>query len=65
MSKEIIAFCNIKIEKRKFHHLKNLILLEGVDIDQTIISSTVSSSERIINVLLVTRMMIIKLNHLA
>ena len=34
MSKEIIAFGNIEIEKRKFHHYKNLILLEDVDIDK-------------------------------
>ena len=34
MSKEIIAFGNIEIETRKFHHCKNLILLEDVDIDK-------------------------------
>ena len=34
MSKEITAFGNIEIEKRKFHHCKNLILLEDVDIDK-------------------------------
>ena len=33
MIKEIIAFVNIKIEKHKFHHCKNLILLEDVDSD--------------------------------
>ena len=29
MSKEMIAFGNIKFEKPKFHHCNNLILLEG------------------------------------
>ena len=36
MSKIIIAFSNIEIEKRKFHHCKNLILLEGLDIDNVL-----------------------------
>ena len=30
--KKIIAFGDIKIEKHKVHHRKNLILLEDVDI---------------------------------
>ena len=34
MSKEITAFGNIEIEKLKFHHCKNLISLEDVDIDK-------------------------------
>ena len=33
MSKEIIAFGNIEWEKSKFHHRKNLILLEDIDTD--------------------------------
>ena len=35
MGKEIIAFDLIEIEKRKFHHHKNLILLKDVDTDNT------------------------------
>ena len=38
MCKEIIAFGNNDIEKRKFHHHKNLILLEGVNIDNMVSS---------------------------
>ena len=34
MNIEIINFDEIKIEKRKFHHLKNLNLLEDVDIEK-------------------------------
>ena len=33
MSKEIISFDNIELEKRKFHHYKNLILLQDVVIN--------------------------------
>ena len=43
MSKEIIAFVNIEIEKRKFHHCKLLILLGDGDIDNILISSIASS----------------------
>ena len=46
MSKEIIAFGNIEIEKRKFYHRKNLILLGDVDINNIPISNMVSSGEK-------------------
>ena len=42
MVKEIITFGYIEIEKRKFHHRKNLILLQYVDIDNRHVSSMVS-----------------------
>ena len=45
MSKENITFNNIEIEKRKFHHRKNLILLEDVDTDKIQVSSSVFSGE--------------------
>ena len=64
MNKEIITFGDIEIEKRKFHHRKNLILLEYVDIDSILTSSLVFYGEKKnINILLVTKMMIIKLNN--
>ena len=64
MNKEIITFGDIEIEKRKFHHRKNLILLEYVDIDSILTSSLVFHGEKKnINILLVTKMMIIKLNN--
>lgn len=37
MIKEIITFVDIKIEKRKFHHLKYPININNVDIDKIII----------------------------
>ena len=43
MSKEIIVVGNIEFEKRKFHHCKNLILLEDVDIDNILKSGMVVS----------------------
>ena len=64
MNKEIITFGDTEIEKRKFHHRKNLILLEYVDIDSILTSSLVFYGEKKnINILLVTKMMIIKLNN--
>ena len=45
MRKEISAFVNIDVEKRKFHHRKYLILFEVVDIDEILIFSMVSSDE--------------------
>ena len=64
MNKEIITFGDIEIEKRKFHHRKNLILLEYVDIDSILTSSLVFYGEKKnINILLVTKIMIIKLNN--
>ena len=47
IDKEIVAFGNIEIGKRKLHDLKNVILLEDVDIDSILISSMVSSVEKI------------------
>ena len=52
MGKEIIKFGNIKIGKRNFHHRKNLILLEDLDIDNMQVSSIVCSSKKNINILL-------------
>ena len=45
-SKEIISFGNPEIEKHILHHSKNLILLEDVDIDNILIYSMISSSEK-------------------
>ena len=46
MSRVITAFCNIEIEKQKFYHFKNPILLEDVDIDNILRSSMISSNEK-------------------
>ena len=62
MGKEIIAFgeiIDIDLEKHKFHHRKNLF--KDVDIKKIQVSNRVSSGEKN-HILLVTEMMIIKLN---
>ena len=41
-----MAFGKIKIKKGKFHHYKNLILLEDIDISHIEVASTVSSGEK-------------------
>ena len=46
MSKEIIVFGDIEIEKGEFHNHKNLILLEHVDTDNMHVSSIASSIEK-------------------
>ena len=46
MSKELTVFGNTDIAKPKFHHRKNLILPEDLDIDKILRSSRVSSSEK-------------------
>ena len=64
MGKGNIKFGNIAIEKDKFHHRKNLILLEDLDIDNMQVSRTVSLVKK--SILSATKIvMIIKLNHYA
>lgn len=46
MNKEIITFADIEIEKLKFCHCINLILSKDVDIDNILIFSIISSSEK-------------------
>ena len=47
MGKEIITFGDMEVEeKNKFHHRKNLILLEDVDTKKIQASNMVSSSEK-------------------
>ena len=52
-----------EVEKHKFHHHKNLILLEVIDIKNIQLSSMVFSGKKNMNVLVVTKPMIRKLNH--
>ena len=57
-------FGDIEIEKRRFLHCKNLILLKDVDIKRIQVSSMVSSGKKkIINISLVIEMMITELNN--
>ena len=46
MGKESIVYGDIEIEKRKFHHSKNLIFLKSKDIDNIQLSRMVSSGEK-------------------
>ena len=46
MSKEIIKFDNIEIEKIKFRHCKNQIVLKDADIEIMQVSSMVSSGQK-------------------
>ena len=46
MNKELTTFGNIEIKKRKFHHCKDLVLLQDLDIDNIAMSSIVSSDEK-------------------
>ena len=61
MGKEIIAFSDIEIEKRKFHHLENPILLEDAGIKKYRCLVWCFLAKKIF--LLVTKMMILKLNN--
>ena len=66
ISKEITTFDNIKIEKHKFHNCKNLTLLKDVDIEKISgVSKTFLLVKKNMNILLVTKMRIIKLNNYA
>ena len=64
MSKGILTFGDIEIEKDKFYHYSSPIFLkEDVDINNLLVSSKISFGEKAINTLLLTCMMIIKLSH--
>ena len=62
MSKEILTFEDIEIEKNKFYHHKTPIFKKDVDIGKVLVSNKIFSAENI-NTLLVTCIMIIKLSH--
>ena len=63
MSKEIQRLAILIFEKNEFNDRENPTLLENVDIYNIQVSSMISSSEK--NILLITKIMIIKLNHYA
>ena len=65
MSKEIITFGDIKIEKKKkkFNCYKNPVPLSNVDIEKALASIKISFEEETISPLLVTCIMMIKLSH--
>ena len=63
MGKEMLTFWDIEIEKNKFYHYKSPVPLRDVDIDKVLVSNKISCGKKSINTLLVTCIMIIKLNH--
>ena len=64
MGKEIIImFDDTESEKHKLHHRINVILLEDVDIKKYSYLVWFRKVKKIINILLVTKTVIIKLNH--
>ena len=63
MGTEILTFVDIEIEKNKFYRNKTPIFLKDADIEKVLVSNKISFGEKTINTLLVTCIMIIKLNH--
>ena len=63
MGKEMLTFWDIETEKNKFYHYKSPVPLRDVDIDKVLVSNKISCGRKSINTLLVTCIMIIKLNH--
>ena len=63
MGKEILEFDNTEIEKNKFYRNWTPIFLKDVDIEKVLVSNKISFGEKTISTLLVSCIMIIKLNH--
>ena len=61
MGKEFLTFGDIEIEKNKFYHHKNPILLKDVDTEKVLVSN--SSGEKSFTYFIDTCITIIKLNH--
>ena len=62
MGKEFLTFGDIEIEKNKFYHHKNPILLKDVDTEKVLVSNS-SSGEKNFPYFIDTCITIIKLNH--
>ena len=58
IDKETLTFGNIEIEKNKFYCYKIPVPLSNVDIEKVLVSNKIFFSEKIINTLLVTSLMI-------
>ena len=63
MGKEILTFGDIDIEKKKFYCDKTPIFFKDVDTEKVLASNKISFVEKTINILLITCLMMIKLNH--
>ena len=64
MGKEILTFGDIELAKKKeFYHNTIPVPLKDIHIEKILVSKKIFSGEKTINTLLVTCLMITKLNH--
>ena len=64
MGKEILTFGDIELAKKKeFYYNTSPVPLKDIHIEKILVSKKISSGEKTINTLLVTCLMITKLNH--
>ena len=64
MGKEILTFGDIELAKKKeFYYNTIPVPLKDIRIEKILVSKKISSGEKTINTLLVTCLMITKLNH--
>ena len=59
----MLTFEDIEIENKNFYHRNTSIFKKDVDIEKELVSNKISFGEKTITTLLVTCVMIIKLNH--
>ena len=64
MGKEILTFGDIELAKKKeFYYNTSPVPLKDIHIEKILVSKKISSGEKTINTLLVTCLMVTKLNH--
>ena len=64
MGKEILTFGDIELAKKKeFYCNTSPVPLKDIHIEKILVSKKISSGEKTINTLLVTCLMVTKLNH--
>ena len=64
MGKEILTFGDIELAKKiEFYYNTSPVPLKDIHIEKILVSKKISSGEKTINTLLVTCLMITKLNH--
>ena len=59
----MLTFEDIEIENKNFYHRNTSIFKKDVDIEKELVSNKISFGEKTLTTLLVTCVMIIKLNH--
>ena len=59
----MLTFEDIEIENKNFYHRNTSIFKKDVDIEKELVSNKISFGEKTITTLLVTCVMIKKLNH--